>query len=176
VYFPSYGWIPFDPTPNSATPLAAAVTPPTKPSPGHRAGHAWSSRDAHSSLLRAVLLTAVATVASVLFLGGAWLVLRRPLERVWLRRLWTKQPMRALYFSQSLFIRRLSRQFDSHGAITSRDAWPLAAKLGIAESEYWQWVEAAEGILYGAKPCEPQVVKFLQETIIKWMALLSNLS
>ncbi|WAH36654.1 transglutaminase family protein [Alicyclobacillus dauci] len=192
VYFPKYGWIPFDPTPNFDMPFAAGqnsssstgTTAPDKtttpqPQP-HRQPTPTPEQPASSNFMVSSSFGKPLRVALYIFLGvvvcagGMLLVGRRRLTLFWLERKWDADPRKALQRAYSLLLRSLRREFAMQGASTLRELWPYAARAGIGQHEYKAWVQTAERVLYGGDPLTGTASDMMRQTSLKWLRLLSQ--
>ncbi|SIT05928.1 transglutaminase family protein [Alicyclobacillus vulcanalis] len=159
VYFPGFGWVPFDATPGFRMTFAAA---PVKPSPiasshpGARRGALAGSHVSHRPFGVEDLGLAVAGCAAASLALAA--VVRRRRCRVW-------------QGEQEAFVRLVgqakARLGLSPGA-TLRDLRPLAASAG-AEGAFDAWLRAAEAKLYGSSPEPSPDWRDLAAPLARWL-------
>lgn len=192
VYFPQYGWIPFDPTPNFQIPFATAAststapTPTTKPttpvtppkktispplkvpnSPGHTAPVTTATKQGPPEYR---LLFDVIGVAFILVVA-LLLVFRRRVTLMRLERLWQRDPKRALVLSHALLMKTLKRRYAVSSPLTLREFWPTANRLGIDSQSYQAFVLETERVLYGGEPLSPGKIDAIRQTTMAWLRL-----
>lgn len=188
VYFPHYGWIPFDPTPSFSFPFApahvkTASTGPANPqtSPSHSQTGTRTSQNHHppSSLgnsaggsdvkanhptrLLAFVLLLVAGIVS-----GLSYLLRNEIRLRLYQRIWRKHPDEQRFIGAIRLLLRLSRKSDTKVS-TLRDLYDVAQKNGLEGQELRRFIQIAEGHLYGRQAIESKQWKYLWETWRKWI-------
>ncbi|MFB5190871.1 transglutaminase-like domain-containing protein [Alicyclobacillus fastidiosus] len=192
VYFPAYGWIPFDPTPNFQMPFAAgkeaASTTPASPSaptpqkaqpparqpaspPASAGGGGTTTFWSQAQLIHVALWV---LCGCLLAAAIALLVWRTKWTLYRLERLWQKEPRRAFARAYGLLWRRLRRRHRIDRAATLRELWPFAFGAGIAQAEYKAWVQAAERVLYGGEPLDGEAATAMRQTTMKWLRLMDQ--
>jgi transglutaminase-like putative cysteine protease len=150
AYFPTYGWIPFEPTPSSAegdyepfargeAALAPAATPPSKPAPSSRAStpspllpYVGKTPPGSVPVVVDVVITTLAGVLGLVLLALLWFALPRSVTGAW-RRVETLGMILGLERRDAethrAFALRLSRSRPRAGAAFTE----LAALTGRAE-------------------------------------------
>ncbi|MFD1673652.1 transglutaminase domain-containing protein [Alicyclobacillus fodiniaquatilis] len=198
VYFPEYGWIPFDPTPNFSIPFheqanahnspgttqlpppvqpnkpvppKTPVTTPVKTPPVSSLGTGGGMQV--SAVLRAVVWGLAGLISLLLIL--TW-VLRHRIALYRLERQWRTHPERALQRTYRMLMLRLQKRNVLRQAVTLRELWPFAARAGLAEGEFRDWVQTAERVLYGSEPFQSQAAQVMQVTSMKWLRQLYRFS
>lgn len=183
VYFPKYGFIPFDPTPNFNIPFAQSgavstkaasnttSSSPTKtPSTPKSPSPASSNATTVGSSLQVLKIVLYVLVAALLLATLAYLALRNRLLLVQLERKWNRDPARGLRRAQRLLTRALiRRQPGERSHATLRELWPVAKKFGIAAQDYQTWVLAAERMHYGGEQLSREQVMELRNMTMRWL-------
>ncbi|WP_206916054.1 transglutaminase-like domain-containing protein [Alicyclobacillus suci] len=191
VYFPTYGWIPFDPTPNFQMPFAApkdagSTTPdsstsaptPAKPQvpPQHPEQPDVQQGGQGGNGLRIVIVVGRVALWVAVGVGVAaavvLMVWRRRMLYARLERQWGRDPLRTFARVYALLLRALRRRYQLKQSLTVRELWPFAARVGIAEEEYQTFVQTVERVLYGGGEISGLDAATMQQTSMKWLRLL----
>lgn len=188
VYFPNYGFVPFDPTPNFDIPFASAQTstsssttgntsntttapvPPVKQPPAQPGSSSSQPLNAFGAGITLRQLLGI-ILALIVVLGIAFILLRRKLSLFLLEWEWKRDPLRALLHAQNMFTRALMRKTGQQ-ASTLRELWPLVRSVGILEHEYRSWVRAFEQVLYGGEHLTDETARGLKVTTMRWLRIL----
>lgn len=201
VYFPDYGWIPFDPTPNFQIPFAAASAstspipgttsqPPanaTKPAttPGGAktpsgasgANPPGSDTSGHTPGLRGGWLMLVAVVTA-LVLAGAIVVYYRFYRRGFgLRRLASrpgKEPQWAVREVCEFLLSQMRRRYRLGRGTTLRELWPALRQCDVKLEEFETWLKTVEGVLYGGAGLDENASEFVREKALDWLQRASR--
>lgn len=186
VYFPQYGWIPFDPTPNFQIPFAASTTTttggtatqpiPTGPKqhpqhpPRQPNGASTTSVGFRAVPWQHVLDVSLITVAGLVLVVALFALLFRNRYLVFrLERLWADDPKRALERAFAVLIKILRRRYRVQHELTLRELWPFARQAGITVDEYQAWVQTAERVLYGGEPVQTDTLRHMRHVSMKWI-------
>jgi len=168
VYFPRFGWIPFDPTPGFAMTFAP-VTAPGRSATGKQPG---SRRHSEAPASPPVVRREVRVVASVA-LGGVAAVLGA---------LWAVRRVRRRRKARQGELDTFLRLVDEARAVlglspsaTLRDLRPLADLAGAADA-FGPWLRAAEAKLYGreSEASESADWRDLAATLSEWLEAASR--
>jgi transglutaminase-like putative cysteine protease len=189
VYFPNYGWVPFDPTPNfdlpylptdsTATPTPAVgqtttnmtVNPPKASKVDKTDTHAATTANASmdwGAWFRTVLWGLA--IAAAVLLVGLWVFRRRVqvMRSQWIWRQLTDQAMlRALQHLVNL-LRRMG-DIPRHNSTTLRDLRQVAETYGVDGEDYRHLVQTAESYWYGRKTPSEDDLRRARQTWLRWI-------
>ena len=189
VYFPEYGWIPFDPTPTFHMPFGAGFTlqggspgdgsgQPSSTGEGHpftptHTQQTWDTLSKTGEITRfrwtawAVLAFGVIFGLSLCAIVVGYIVHARRLER-----LWRTAPELAL---ANTCRELLQRSLPSAGkSATLRQLWPLARASGTSQEDFFAWLSEAEAVLYGGVPLETGAALRLREPLDRWRRMIGK--
>lgn len=186
VYFPTVGWVPFDPTPNFNMSFAQAdagastipATPPVQPQavplkpPASIPQPASGSIASSSSLVsRTALWTVAWLAAAVAAIGiGLLIVFRNPIQDWRHTRAWktdTPEGMQRGILHLLRFLRRLGETKRSEPSL--RDLQATAKSYGLEDSEFRQLVRTFERSVYGNHVPTQAELRAARLTWLVWM-------
>ena|GEM_PF-4570966 len=183
VYFPTYGWIPFDPTPSfsfpylessnsssSGTPVTPPSTPPKPPTntpvPPPSNGGGPSSTLWHSiglwTLRIGVTLVGLALLASLVLYKRVLIAMY-----AWL---WKQETANTLTKSMRRLFRLLQKKgWIQRRAFTIRDLQWSADEVGIQREDFQQLVSTVEQAWYGKQGPSSDAIGKTHQTWLQWI-------
>lgn len=180
VYFPTVGWIPFDPTPNydinflSANSNQPTQTPPVQPpkTPKTPKPTAPSTPAAPTitidwgQILRIALYVVIALL--IAGLASVW-VFRRRLRIAWYLRAWPNDHPAGLIKALRSIVRLARRDGSFGGNVTVRELAPFAEQYQIDATDYKHLVTTAETQLYSGQDADAQDIRKARQTWSSWI-------